>query len=640
MAFLKNKIALLIVALALPACAMADDLDLNVIYPKPDQRLRAVDSTFVFGSVRPGSSLKINNVDVDVHRDGGWLAFLPVRPGQFEFNIQASNKELQDSTSIIVFFPELPQNRCDSLYITPSSLSPRSTVWVKPGDRVELSFSGTPYCNSFAIIENSNDTIVMTESLPHNYYSGRTVFDSVSGAVITPDSLLIKGRYRGSLLVPETEDDSLVITFGLYPLSLAQLTWIQLYSSDKAIPLATLAGLPRDILTVNLPVTIKLLHETDRMVYKLKDSLTTIRTGPGKGYLCVQQPAGIRAELIGKSGKWLKLKLAPNQVGWVPDTSGIILPAGSDVPHSYVSLVRTKSFADKTTVSVSTSAVHPFRIVENIREHSITIYLYGVDADTDWIRYDNNDPVIDHIVWFQDEPSVFGLKIYLTEDRIWGYDGYYVGGQFRFDIKRMPDNKSDISDFRFIIDPGHSPDLGAVGPTGLTEAEANLGIALELAKRFRNNGADVVMTRDDDSPLPLYDRPKIAVRAKGDIFISIHNNALPDGTNPFVNNGISVFYYHPHSADLANFVHDAMTRNIDLKDHGWFYGNFAVNRPTQYPAILVECAFMMIPQQEAMLRTNKFRKKIADSIIEGIKDFLRGRNETEWDRILDESYNR
>jgi len=48
-----------------------------------------------------------------------------------------------------------------------------------------------------------------------------------------------------------------------------------------------------------------------------------------------------------------------------------------------------------------------------------------------------------------------------------------------------------------------------------------------------------------------------------------------------------------------------------------------VNRPTQYPAVLIECTFMIIPEQEALLKTDKFRKKIAKAIVQGIEDFLK-----------------
>jgi N-acetylmuramoyl-L-alanine amidase len=60
-----------------------------------------------------------------------------------------------------------------------------------------------------------------------------------------------------------------------------------------------------------------------------------------------------------------------------------------------------------------------------------------------------------------------------------------------------------------------------------------------------------------------------------------------------------------------------------LPDHGFYHGNLAVARPTQYPAVLVECAFMMIPEQEAALKTDEFRKQIAKGIVKGIKAFFK-----------------
>jgi len=174
-----------------------------------------------------------------------------------------------------------------------------------------------------------------------------------------------------------------------------------------------------------------------------------------------------------------------------------------------------------------------------------------------------------------------------------------------------------------VIDPGHSSDPGAIGPTGYTEAEANLGISLQLQKELEKRGAIVIMTRDDTSHVDLYARPAIAKLAGADLFVSVHNNALPDGVNPWANNGTSSYYYHPHSLSLAREIHARMIDATKLPDHGLFHGNLAVLRPTQYPAVLVECAFMLIPEQETALKGEDFRKKVAKAIREGIEQFLK-----------------
>ncbi len=115
----------------------------------------------------------------------------------------------------------------------------------------------------------------------------------------------------------------------------------------------------------------------------------------------------------------------------------------------------------------------------------------------------------------------------------------------------------------------------------------------------------------------------MAEKWDADLLISIHNNALPDGINPFNNNGTSVYYYHPHSKPLAESIHKYLLKETGLPDHGLYYGNLVLTRPTSMPAVLVECAFMMIPEQEALLKTDKFQRKCAKAILKGIEEYLR-----------------
>ena len=168
-------------------------------------------------------------------------------------------------------------------------------------------------------------------------------------------------------------------------------------------------------------------------------------------------------------------------------------------------------------------------------------------------------------------------------------------------------------------------DLGFLEPIG----RWSLGIALAFREKLQSKNVRVIMTRDDSSHVPLYDRPAIAKINDADLFISIHNNAVPDGVNPFTNHGTSSYYYHPHSIDLARAIHAEMIEATRLPDFGLFHGNLAVNRPTQYPAVLVECAFQIIPEHEAMLKTDDFRKRVARAIVTGIEKFLKGYNRGE-----------
>jgi N-acetylmuramoyl-L-alanine amidase len=180
-----------------------------------------------------------------------------------------------------------------------------------------------------------------------------------------------------------------------------------------------------------------------------------------------------------------------------------------------------------------------------------------------------------------------------------------------------------------VVDPGHPP-AGATGPTGLIEAEANLAIGLRLADLLRAEGARVLLTRSDARPLELWPRVRFADSVDADVLISIHNNALPDGVNPFTNNGSSAFYNHPRALPLARAIQQRMVDRFGLRDLGVGRGDLALVRPTWMPAVLTEGLFLMVPEQEAALRNPIGQRQYALAVLEGLRAFLRQRAAGSW----------
>ncbi len=631
----------------LPLISFSDELDaehpsINIIYPKEGQLIRAVDSTFIFGNISPYDKkdnwrLTINSFTVDIHEDGGFLAFLPIEPDTFNFNIIAKHPETEAekrfrkripghfqgedslSRSIIkthtVIVPKPHKTfSVDSLRIGNDYKAPSGDMVLNSGDILEVSFQATPECQAWFSIPGIVDSVAMTEIKPRiQSYWGESVF----GKGTVPDSMKIKGIYSGFFVIPPlvcVEDISII-----YHLASPERDSVSI--EDDALSYHLLQTLPDTVITSQSAYKISINSKAYPFNVKFTDTVQIVRHGPRKGYLAIFQPEGVEALVIGREGDWYKAQLSKNQTGWifhesVEKVNYNILPS-----LSYVSSLRTYSYDDSVVVSVPLSSKHPFRIKE-VNSRTITIQLFGVISDTDWIRYDFDDKLFKWITWSQPESDLYELKLELNRD-IWGYDAFYYGNVFRFILNRPPEKVKKLKNKVIVIDPGHSKDSGAVGATGLTEANANLAISLKLREVLESKGATVIMTRDDTSDVPLYDRPKIAEEHNADLFISIHNNALPDGVNPFTNNGTSSYYYHPHSIELARAIHPELVKATGLSDHGMFHGNLAVLRPTQYPAVLLECAFMMIPEQEAMIKTEKFQKKVAKAITKGIEKFLK-----------------
>src|SRR5690606_24616071 len=178
---------------------------------------------------------------------------------------------------------------------------------------------------------------------------------------------------------------------------------------------------------------------------------------------------------------------------------------------------------------------------------SLTLDVFGGISQVNFFQYGTLDPAIRRAVWSQPADSVYRVVVDLASP-VWGYDVLFDGaGALVLRIRRPPaiDAERPFAGLRIAVDAGHPP-AGAMGPTGFTEAEANLGIALQLQQQLEAAGAHVIMTRRDATPVDLGARPRMAADSNAHILVSVHNNAFPDGVNPFRNNGTSVYYFHPH----------------------------------------------------------------------------------------------
>jgi N-acetylmuramoyl-L-alanine amidase len=140
---------------------------------------------------------------------------------------------------------------------------------------------------------------------------------------------------------------------------------------------------------------------------------------------------------------------------------------------------------------------------------------------------------------------------------------------------------------------------------------------------LEDRGARVLMTRAADTSVALNDRPIIARRANVQAFVSVHLNAYGDGSNPFLHPGTGTYYFRAHSSPLARDVQRGMVAQLGLEDLGTNYDNLAVVRGTWYPAILCEGAFIMLPDQEAALRTPEFQERYARGIADGLEEYFR-----------------
>ena len=195
-----------------------------------------------------------------------------------------------------------------------------------------------------------------------------------------------------------------------------------------------------------------------------------------------------------------------------------------------------------------------------------------------------------------------------------------------------------------VLDPGHGGhDKGAISAYGY-EKDYALDVAKNLKPLLEAKGFKVLMTRSDDTFIPLEVRARIANATKDCVFVSIHFNATD--ANPIAN-GFEIFSLTPRGAPstaddamalefvreqagspvdamslaLSTCVYHSMLGHIPEFDRGVKRARFAVLRLTKVPAILVEGGFLTEQGESRLIADKNWRTKLSESNATGIVNY-------------------
>lgn len=225
------------------------------------------------------------------------------------------------------------------------------------------------------------------------------------------------------------------------------------------------------------------------------------------------------------------------------------------------------------------------------------------------------------------------VEVRLRGDSLWGY-GLAMSGEdtLRLTVRAQPEvpapsAKKPLGGVRIMIDPGHGgDDIGAIGPSGLCEADITLITSTYLAARLKQLGATVNQLRTEDATVSLDARVDKAIAWDPDLFISVHYNSVSMGTDPMADVGPKVFYHYPHSIHLASAVDGPLVALFGSNGRTQVLPQvFRVNRNVSpCPSILVEGAFICNPADEVHLRDTRQLRVLAEAIAEGVLRTMRG----------------
>ncbi|WP_300342002.1 N-acetylmuramoyl-L-alanine amidase [Fusobacterium sp.] len=218
-------------------------------------------------------------------------------------------------------------------------------------------------------------------------------------------------------------------------------------------------------------------------------------------------------------------------------------------------------------------------------------------------------------------------------------------------------DKSGKKQYTIAIDAGHGgKDSGAVGYKKYYEKTIALSVAKYLRDELQKD-FNVVMTRDSDVFVTLGNRPRIANKAKANMFVSVHVNSAIKNTL----SGVEVFYFSKKSSPYAeriaafeNSVGDkygektsnivqimgelaykknqeisigfarktsaALAKAMGMRDRGIHGANFAVLRGFNGPGVLVELGFINNNADIKKLTSPTAQKRMAQEIAKMVRE--------------------
>ena len=243
----------------------------------------------------------------------------------------------------------------------------------------------------------------------------------------------------------------------------------------------------------------------------------------------------------------------------------------------------------------------------------------------------------------------------------------------RTDESRLPPVPVRHGRRMIVVDAGHGGvDNGMTGPIGrgpkIYEKNITLSVANKLGSQLKARGVDVLYTRSADTLIALDDRGRIANRAKGDLFISIHVNAAnPNWKDPGGARGFETYFLseaktedarrveqmensvirlesgaRAGTSDPLSFIVSDMTQNQHLREssqlaeliqqrlggmhpgpsRGVKQAGFRVLVTAYMPAVLVEIGFGTNPREAAYMTDPGKQDALARAIADAAMDYL------------------
>lgn len=529
----------------------------------------------ITGTSDPDLDLTVNGEPVENRGiSGTFSVYVPLEYGSNTFTFRQGDQ----SQTVTLVRPSSTSSSTPKAidFITQSSMTPAYTSLAEPGETITLT-----------CVAPSTSTVKAS-------VAGKTVVLKQKAATAMDG---IPATFTGTVTLPENYARDEVTKVGQVKYTLIFDGKTTTYTSNGALYVAGEESTP--MLTVS------------------DDYANVFASASSSASIIGTFQKGVRDYISGEEGSYFKLN---STNGWV-HKSVVELITGEDqayqVPTGVIYKVgqKSESFVIKGVKDI------PYSYLRGDGTFSITLYnVTGAPSLTA-----KHSSLFDSITKTEKADRVtytFQLK---EGESIWGYQVEKTTEGTRLYFHYSPASGSTsqpLENVSVVVDPGHGGSdpgaIGAAGAYGPDEADLNLALAQQVKAELEALGAQVYLTRTEDTDCLLTERRTFAMKYRPDFFLSIHHNSIGFSSDTGKVSGAEVYYYTTQSLSYAQQVLSGLTQATGRTDRGVKWNGFYVNRMTFMPSILLEAGFMGNPVEYDLCADPDTIQASAQGIAQGI----------------------
>ena len=550
-------------------------------------------STYIIGMSDPYYMLTMNGERVGRTKSGYFSVYVTLEPGVNEIVFEQNGIRYLYTITRTIFTGEAP---AEPAVETPDRVIDTLSVTGTYPSRAVTTSGEELWVSCVAAVDSEVEVDiggVITPLVPLETPKSKTTGDGYIAVI-----------YGANAKLPEASDGE-VLDAGKVS-----------YTAKHASGTVTAEGIP-----------VRVLGEDARFAVRVKEDYTHLKITESSSYYndYTVQSAGMTDYVVSQRNGFYQLRMG----GYVAETD---VEETDDHPHpnaelSVLSSAEIKNAGGTTEFRLECADRPAYNgCIEEDGRFVVTFYnIDGVSAPEVTI---GDNPLIQSCEVIRLEKKVrYAFTLYDTRN-FYGFDLFYEDGavvvSLNNPVKLDLTAEQPLSGVRIVLDAGHggeetgAPGAYETGEEQIREKDLNLSITLKAAELLEALGAEIELTRDADTTLPLTGRMAYLEQSEPDLCISIHQNSIGYTTDATRVRGTLALWCMDSGRLLADCVGPAVADALGRNFRGSQYQALAMCRNPKFPQVLVEVGFITSVEEYEKMVHGDGVTKAAEGIRDGV----------------------